>query len=92
MEGRWVLGKGHKQGGADGSESRSESMPRTVARYLKLYVADVSGDWREEIIVISGNELHIYENPVANPRPKQPRLWDKQHYRRAKMSWNYYSP
>jgi hypothetical protein len=58
----------------------------------RLYVADVSGDWREEIIVVSGNELHVYENPASNPRPNQPRLWDQQHYRRSKMSWNYYSP
>ncbi len=57
-----------------------------------LYVADVSGDWREEIIVASGNELHVYENPASNPRPNQVRLWDQQHYRRGKMSWNYYSP
>jgi hypothetical protein len=58
----------------------------------RLYVADVSGDWREEIIVIQGRELRIYENPAPNPRPDQPRLWDQPHYRRNKMSWNYYSP
>ncbi len=58
----------------------------------RLYVADVSGDWREEIIVISGDELHVYENPAPNPRPNQARLWNQQHYRRGKMSWNYYSP
>ncbi|MBI4583146.1 MAG: hypothetical protein HY717_03905 [Planctomycetes bacterium] len=58
----------------------------------RLYVADVSGDWREEIIVVSGNKLRIYENPAKNPRPHQPRLWAQQHYRRSKMSWNYYSP
>jgi hypothetical protein len=58
----------------------------------RLYVADVSGDWREEIIVVSGSELHIYENPAPNPRPNQLRLWKQQHYRRGKMSWDYYSP
>ena len=58
----------------------------------RLYVADVSGDWREEIVVVSGDELHVYENPAPNPRPDQPRLWEQQHYRRGKMSWNYYSP
>ena len=57
----------------------------------RLYVADVSGDWREEIIVANGNELHIYENAAENPRPHQPRLW-QQHYRRGKMTWDYYSP
>ena len=67
-----------------------------VARFKdqadRIYVADVSGDWREEVIVVSGKEIHIYENPAKNPRPRQPRLWRQQHYRRAKMSWNYYSP
>ena len=58
----------------------------------RLYVVDVSGDWREEIVVINENEIHIYENPNPNPRPNQPRLWEMQHYRRGKMSWNYYSP
>ncbi|MBU0665614.1 MAG: hypothetical protein KJ990_13880 [Proteobacteria bacterium] len=58
----------------------------------RLYVADVSGDWREEIIVWSGNELHIYSNPQPNPRPEIPRLWTTPHYRRSKMTWNYYSP
>ncbi|UCD29050.1 MAG: VCBS repeat-containing protein [Planctomycetota bacterium] len=58
----------------------------------RLYVVDVSGDWREEIIVLKGNRLFIYHNPEPNPRPKQPRLWKQQHYRRSKMTWNYYSP
>ena len=51
----------------------------------RLYVADVAGDWREEILVVNGNELHIYQNPEKNPRPDLPRLWDQQHYRRNKM-------
>jgi hypothetical protein len=58
----------------------------------RIYVADVSGDWREEILVVNGRELHVYENPARNPRPKQPRLWEQPHYRRSKMTWNYYSP
>ncbi|UCG57649.1 MAG: hypothetical protein JSU70_22630 [Phycisphaerales bacterium] len=58
----------------------------------RLYVADVTGDWREEIIVASGNELRVYENTAANPRPHQARLWRQQHYRRSKMTWDYYSP
>ena len=58
----------------------------------RLYVADVSGDWREELIVLNGNELHIYQNDKPNPNPDRPRLWDQNHYRRAKMTWNYYSP
>lgn len=58
----------------------------------RLYVADVSGDWREELIVVSGNEVHVYHNPAPNPRPHQPRLWEQVHYRRSKQTWNYYSP
>lgn len=58
----------------------------------RLYVADVTGDWREEIIVVAGDQLQIYTNPAANPNPDRPRLWESPHYRRLKMTWNYYSP
>ena len=58
----------------------------------RLYVADVSGDWREEIVVLNGGELHIYENPARNPAPGRPSLWDQDHYRRSKLTWSYYSP
>jgi hypothetical protein len=58
----------------------------------RLYVADVAGDWREELVVLSGSELHIYHNNTPNPRPDQPRLWSLPHYRRQKMTHNYYSP
>jgi len=58
----------------------------------RLYVADVTGDWREEIIVLNGNELHIYANSEANPRPNQERLWTSRNYRRLKQCYNYYSP
>ncbi|MBE9144534.1 rhamnogalacturonan lyase family protein [Planktothrix mougeotii] len=58
----------------------------------RLYVADVSGDWREELIVLSTNELRIYHNPEPNPNPKNASLWEQNRYRRSKMTWNYYSP
>jgi hypothetical protein len=58
----------------------------------RLYVADVSGDWREELIVLNGNTLHVYHNAEPNPRPDQPRLWSLPHYGRSKMTHNYYSP
>ncbi|MGD9494748.1 MAG: hypothetical protein AB7Y46_00430, partial [Armatimonadota bacterium] len=58
----------------------------------RLYVADVLGDWREELVVWNGRELRIYENTAPNPRPDHPRLWEQQHYRRSKITWNYYSP
>lgn len=58
----------------------------------RLYVFDVTGDWREEIIVLNSNELHIYQNKEVNPRPKQKRLWSDRNYRRLKQCHNYYSP
>ncbi len=58
----------------------------------RLYVADVSGDWREEVIVVNRDEIHVYHNDAPNPRPRHPRLWRLQWYRRCKMTWNYYSP
>ncbi len=58
----------------------------------RLYVADVSGDWREEIVVLAGNELRIYQNFDPNPRPHAARLWEKRNYRRLKQCHNYYSP
>ncbi|MBC7330124.1 VCBS repeat-containing protein [bacterium] len=58
----------------------------------RLYVADVAGDWREEVIVLSGKELHIYQNTAPNPNLKRERLWKNQWYRRSKAVWNYYSP
>ncbi len=64
-------------------------IPETAAR---IYVADVLGDWREEIVVWNADKLHVYENLAANPRPDRERLWNQQHYRRSKHVWNYYSP
>jgi hypothetical protein len=58
----------------------------------RLYVADVTGDWREEIILWRGGQLRVYENPAPNPRPDRPSLWEIDHYRRSKVTWNYYSP
>ncbi len=58
----------------------------------RLYVADVTGDWREEIIVLAGNKLHVYQNTSPNPRPNERRLWTSRNYRRLKQCHNYYSP
>jgi hypothetical protein len=69
---------------------------RFVARFKaeadRLYVADVFGDWREEIIILQGDELHIIESTAPNPRPDAPRLWEDRNYRRLKQYHNYYSP
>jgi hypothetical protein len=69
---------------------------RFVARFKtqadRLYVADVFGDWREEILVVSADALHIYENTAGNPRPNEPRLWNDRNHGRLKQYHNYYSP
>ena len=58
----------------------------------RLYVADTTGDWREEIVVLNGSELHVYTNDAPNPRPEHKRLWENRNYRRLKQCHNYYSP
>lgn len=65
---------------------------RVPEQAARLYVADVSGDWREELIVLNQDEIHIYQNSEPNANPDRPRLWTQDHYRRSKMTWNYYSP
>jgi hypothetical protein len=69
-----------------------EFVRRFDDKAARLYVADVSGDWREELVVLNGNVLHVYHNAEPNTRPCEPRLWTKPHYRRSKMTHNYYSP
>jgi len=58
----------------------------------RLYVADVSGDWREEIIVLERSRLVVHRNPAPNPRPNEKRRWEDRNYRRLKQCHNYYSP
>ncbi|MCG8605558.1 PKD domain-containing protein [bacterium] len=59
----------------------------------RLYVADVAGDYREEIIVVNSQEgeIHIYWNEDENS-VKKPRYWRLNSYRREKVNYNYYSP
>ena len=65
---------------------------RIAEKADRLYVADVAGDAREELIVLAGNELHIHHNAAAPLTVPGPRLWEQPHYRRSKMTYNYYSP
>lgn len=65
---------------------------RLTEKAERLYVADVFGDWREEIVVWNGAELHVYENAAKNPRPGEKRKWAERNYRRLKQCHNYYSP
>jgi hypothetical protein len=41
----------------------------------RVYVADLAGDWREELVVISGSKLTIYRNLDENPNPGRASLW-----------------
>jgi hypothetical protein len=60
----------------------------------RLHVADVSGDWREEIMVVTDQEIRVYANsdPLPESARGRARLWTLPSYRRAKMTYNYYSP
>ena len=59
-----------------------------------LYVADVAGDYREEIIIYdeADGRIKIYWNEEANLNPSKPDKWKDPLYRRLKQNWNYYSP
>lgn len=53
-------------------------------------MADVIGDWREEVVVLAGKRLRVYANPDPNHRPDEALLWSRPHYRRLKQTGNYY--
>ncbi len=59
-----------------------------------LYVADVEGDSREEMIVYDATDgrIRIYANSKPNPNQPKPYKWDDPLYRRLKQNWNFYSP
>ncbi|MEO0769086.1 MAG: hypothetical protein AAFY72_06575 [Cyanobacteria bacterium J06649_4] len=64
---------------------------RIPAATERLYVADLLGDWREELIVLEKEQIQIITNTAPNPNPDQISLWENPLYRRQKMTWNYYS-
>jgi hypothetical protein len=83
----------HRQGDICIFEPMSgKFLRRWKEKAARIFVADVAGDWREEIIVVSGNEVRVYWNDEPNEHPKRPRYWSQNHYRRSKANWNYYSP
>lgn len=59
-----------------------------------LYVADVAGDSREEIVSYDSTDfkIKIYWNTAANPNQPKPSKWDDRLYGRVKQNWNYYQP
>jgi len=58
-----------------------------------LYVADISGDSREEIVVFDlyDHSIKVFHNDelYTDTRPDK---WDDPLYRRLKQNWSYYSP
>ena len=58
-----------------------------------VYVADVAGDTREELIIYdqADSRIKVFWNGITNinqPKPK----WSDPLYTRIKQNWNYYSP
>jgi len=60
----------------------------------RIYVVDVRGDAREEIVVVNNAawEIRVYVNEAANAGAATPSPWAENYYRRQKLNYNYYSP
>lgn len=59
----------------------------------RLLVADVAGDYREELIVVNNKtgEIRVYWNDALNANENR-RYWHQNQYKRQKENYNYYSP
>lgn len=61
-----------------------------------IYVADVCGDGREEMMLCDltdeGPVMRIYTNDAVNQASANLSKWEDPLYRRLKQNWNYYSP
>jgi hypothetical protein len=59
-----------------------------------LYVADVAGDSREEVVTYDSTDfkLKIYWNGEPNANQPKPSKWSDPLYVRLKQNWNYYQP
>jgi len=63
------------------------------AKALRIYAADILGDYREEVIILDADgQVKVFWNDVPNSHPAKPRYWMQQQYKRQKQNWNYYSP
>ncbi len=66
---------------------------RFSGQAVRVYAADVAGDSREEVITVDRDgTIKIWRSGGRSANPSAPRHWEKQHYRRQKQNWNYYSP
>lgn len=52
--------------------------------------ADITGDWREEVISLRRGEIVIYTNTDSNPNPEHPSLWSDSYYNKSHQNHNYY--
>ena len=61
-----------------------------------IYVADVAGDNREEVVICdstnTGCYIRVYWNEESNTHQPKPRKWDDPLYSHVKQNYNYYSP
>ena len=61
-----------------------------------IYMADIAGDPREEIIICdstaSGPYIRIFWNTSPNTNKPKMNKWHDPLYTRLKQNWNYYSP
>ena len=90
-----IVGKErHKNGaGAIVNPMTGEFKKIFPAKAVRIYAADILGDYREEVIILDEDGcVKIFWNDEPNNEPAKPRYWTQQHYRRQKQNWNYYSP
>jgi len=57
-----------------------------------IYAADLVGDFREEVLVVTDDGAVTVFRNIQSPRIEKPSYWTQQWYRRQKQNWNYYSP
>ena len=59
----------------------------------RLYVADVEGDYRDEIVILNSkvNEIRIYWNNKKNDFMGNENPWHKNNYKSQKINYYYYS-
>jgi len=84
----------HKNGaGAIVNPITGEFKEIFAGKAVRIYAADIQGDSREEVIMLDeAGIIKIFWNSNVNGSGPKPRYWKKQHYRRQKQNWNYYSP
>jgi hypothetical protein len=59
---------------------------------MRVHAADVSGDYREEIVVLDlDSTLKVFWNPQP-PSVHRVGYWTRQYYRRHKQNWGHYTP